>query len=193
MGCRCSGRSRHRPRWQGRCLRHFRAGRSRPQLNPQHHRARSGQRRCGNQGNSPFRQRQGDPAGPRFWLDVRQRRSFGFGRCPGEEHHLPAPRTLPHVRHDPVVGLRRQIAQHLGELTCGELARSTSARGVICQSFWHRCNFRLLILRRCSGSAPSPVEGLIVENQQLHAHSCPPVSTSNSRWSSSSDPKSISS
>jgi hypothetical protein len=39
-----------------------------------------------------------------------------------------------------VVG--RQIAQHLGELTRGELARSTGARGVVSQSFLH-C--RLLI------------------------------------------------
>jgi hypothetical protein len=38
--------------------------------------------------------------------------------------------------------LYRQIAQHLGELTRSELARSTGAGGVISEAFFHsHCKF----------------------------------------------------
>ena len=43
----------------------------------------------------------------------------------------------PIVNEDPVVVVHGQVAQYLGELTCGELARSTGAGGVIRQSSFH--------------------------------------------------------
>ena len=77
----------------------------------------------------------------------------------------------PIVDQDPVVVLHGQIAQHLGELTSGELARSTGAGGVVGQTL-HFCSvlgsaflvhgsaFRRFVVRRFE--VPRSVDSLAI-------------------------------